>query len=116
MPQSSVSINTKQNIMPESGRGCETKRAFSFHIVACISARLEPARVEFFCPLLLRPHPHEFEKSCPLPPRTSTLLTRTHPASYHNPHLTALFRSQTRTCAKTTENSQLGHDFVAIKS
>jgi len=30
-------------------------------------------------------HPQEFEKFCPLPPRTRTLLTRTRPADHPNP-------------------------------
>jgi len=53
------------------------------------------------------PAPHDFEKSCPLPPRMRTLLTCTRPARYTIPNRArpALFRSQTRTCPKTTTNS-----------
>ena len=42
------------------------------------------------------PNPQEFEKFCPLPPLPQTIPTRSRPA---------LFRSQTRTCPKSTKNS-----------
>ena len=45
-------------------------------------------------------HPKGLEKSCPLPPRTRTLLTRTTSQPAPVPH----FVSQARTCLKTTKN------------
>ena len=37
-------------------------------------------------PAKFNPHPQEFKNSCPLPPRTRRLLTRTHPAGPLNTH------------------------------
>ena len=64
-----------------------------------IFVRLRPAPAKF------KPTQHlqEFEKSCPLPPRTRTLVILTPPADHPNPPRPALFRSQTRTYPQTTK-------------
>jgi len=70
-----------------------------------------PARVEIFCPL---------------PPRTRKIQTRSAPAwvceilpaPAQHPHTSNPYPpcTLTRSCPKTTKNSQLGQVFVAIKS